>query len=462
MVTANAATIRHQCYCSPFVPLLDAATLHDLDILSSSVRQGATVFGLVDRTRTRAGREALRQCVAAPGNSAEQILALQRAHQCLAADAATYRVLFDSVQLDNLERYLNSNWQLPSVRPALSRFVERLWRPAWFRRYLGEVAEGQHRVVSLLEATAELTRRLTATDSSVLREVGGTLASRVSSSETDALLHLGSRTSASSQLAFDQLARGTAKSRLKDIVERIGSVEAMWSLGVAAVENNWCYPAPGTHLRVTGLTHPFLGTRGVPNDIELSAAVRVCFVTGPNMAGKSTFLKALAIALLLAHAGCGVPAMSMDFPVVSTIFSSVQIADNLVVGESFYLAEVRRIRALAEALRDHGSAIAVVDEPFRGTNVHDAAEATLAVMSRLVEHRGALVFIASHLSEIVPAFVNDPRVRLLHFSADVTSEEPAFDYRLREGISAQRLGMVLLKREGVLDCLEQSRAKSLL
>jgi DNA mismatch repair ATPase MutS len=180
----------------------------------------------------------------------------------------------------------------------------------------------------------------------------------------------------------------------------------------------------------------------------------VCFVTGPNMAGKSTFLKAVGIAILLAHAGCGVPAASMEFPAVRTIFSSVQIVDNLSAGESFYLVEVRRIKSLAGALHAHRSAVAVLDEPFRGTNVHDAAEATLAVITRLAAHPAALVFVASHLAEIVPSLADDRRVCLLHFSADVSGDRPVFDYQLRPGLSSQRLGMTLLKQEGVLELLE--------
>ena len=169
----------------------------------------------------------------------------------------------------------------------------------------------------------------------------------------------------------------------------------------------------------------------------------------------TTFLKAIAVTVLLAHAGCGVPAQSLEFPTVGTIFSSVQIVDNLSARESFYLADVRRIRALAVALHDHLSAIAIVDEPFRGTNVHDAAEATLAVITRLAAHPSALTFIASHIGEVAPAIANDPRIGLFHFAADVTTEVPRFDYRLREGVSAQRLGMLLLKQEHVLDLLER-------
>jgi DNA mismatch repair protein MutS len=216
---------------------------------------------------------------------------------------------------------------------------------------------------------------------------------------------------------------------------------------------------PSSRLRVFGLVHPFLGRNAVSNDLQLDDQVRVCFVTGPNMAGKSTFLKATEVAVLLAHAGSGVPATSMEFVPVGTLFSSVQIVDKLSAGESFYLAEVRRIGALAVALADHGSAIAVVDEPFRGTNVHDAAEATLAVITRLAAHPAALVLVASHVGEVVPSILADRRIALFNFAADVTGDHPRFDYRLREGVSEQRLGMTLLRQEGVLDRLERS-AKS--
>jgi DNA mismatch repair ATPase MutS len=177
------------------------------------------------------------------------------------------------------------------------------------------------------------------------------------------------------------------------------------------------------------------------------------------MAGKSTFLKATAVAVLLAHIGSGVPAASMEFMPVGTVFSSVQIVDNLSAGESFYLAEVRRIGALAAALADHGSAVAIIDEPFRGTNVHDAAEATLAVIARLAAHPAALVLVASHVAEVAPTIRSDPRIAFCCFAADVTGDRPRFDYCLREGVSEQRLGMTLLRQEAVLDRLERS-AKS--
>jgi DNA mismatch repair ATPase MutS len=111
---------------------------------------------------------------------------------------------------------------------------------------------------------------------------------------------------------------------------------------------------------------------------------------------------------------------------------------------------------LAVVLEQHRSVVAVIDEPFRGTNVHDAAEATLAIVTRLAAHPSALVLVASHVAEIVPSIVNDPRVALFSFSATVTGDHPSFDYHLRPGVSDQRLGMTLLRREGVLDALERA------
>jgi DNA mismatch repair protein MutS len=297
--------------------------------------------------------------------------------------------------------------------------------------------------------------KLSSQDAAALRLVANEIQSLLGSRELGELARLAVRPR-TSPLAFDHLAREGGKQQVTALVQLLGRVEAAWSLGTATLENGWIYPQPANRLRVVGLRHPFLGPEGVPNDLELGDRVRVCFVTGPNMAGKSTFLKALAVSILLAHSGCGVPASAMEFPVFRGLFSSVRVAESLSAGESLYLAEVRRVRGLAQMLREHGAVMAVLDEPLRGTNVHDAAEATLAVVSRLVGHPQALVFVASHIGEVVPAIADDDRIRLLQFSAEMRDDEPRFDYRVRDGVSTQRLGMTLLRREQVLVLLEPS------
>lgn len=427
---------------------LDTATLQDLEIVATPGRRGTTLWSMIDRTRTQAGAHALRQRLLAPCNTADDIVVLQRAQQTLAAEGA-YRVLLDQAELNGVERYLAATWQLPEAMPPIAQLRR------WYRLYLKDVAEGRRLITGLFTAAAGLRSRLSATGCSVLRELGEALATSLEGPVGREISVLASR---SELRAFDQAARGRGKSVLSDVVRSLGSVEALWSVGTATIEHGWHYPQPSATLRAVGLVHPFLGTRAVANDLQLDENVRVCLVTGPNMAGKSTFLKALSIAVLLAHAGCGVPATSMEFPVVATVFSSININDSLDAGESFYLAEVRRIAALARALRDRGAAVAVIDEPFRGTNAHDAAEATLAVIAHLANHPSAIVFVASHLGEIAPALVNNPRIVFLHFEAAVRAEAPYFDYRIREGVSTQRLGMTLLRQERVLELLNLSCA----
>jgi DNA mismatch repair ATPase MutS len=435
-------------------PTVDATTLRDLAVFTAETRHGPTLAALVDRTRSAVGRRALEARLTTPATTADAIFALQAAHRELASDSTAVRAALDAADADGVERYLRSNWQLPSATPALLRVAGGFVGPPWFREYLAQVEDGQIRVGGLLQAADTLARRLEAATAASLRTAAQALAQRLATPDVQAVRALVHRTGTSARLDFDQRARGDGRAALTDLLADVGAIEAMWSVGVATAEHGWNWPAPGPALSVTALRHPFV-PNAVPNDLELASTTRVCFVTGPNMAGKSTFLKALATAMLLAHAGCGVPAAAMTFPPAATIFSSVRIHDDLAAGESFYLAEVRRVGALARALRDGGPAFAVLDEPFRGTNVHDASEATLAILGRLAAHPAALTFIASHLAEIAPSLAADHRVRLLRFTADLSEGAPRFNFRVGDGVSTQRLGMTLLRQEGVLDLLDR-------
>ena len=428
---------------------LDAGTLRDLEILPTATTRGTTVWSLIDRTKSRIGRETLRQRLAALPGCANDIIALQNAHRSVASSASSYRTVLDRSNPDAVEEYLSVAWQLPAD---MGRF---LWRRQWHRDYLRDVGLGQLRIRGLLIAAAQLQQFLTATDSSVLEAIGDQISALLDTSHARDLLRLSSKETSAARRAFDQLARGRARTVVSNLVECMGKVEALWSVASATVEHGWSYPRPASRLAVRGLFHPFLGPHSVRNDLEIAQDVRVGFVTGPNMAGKTTFMKSVAVAVFLAHIGSGVPATSMEFPIVGTLFSSIDISDNLNAGESFYLAEVRRIGALATALSEHRSGLAVVDDPFRGTNVHDAAEATLAMLTRLAALPVGLVLVASHVAEVVSEIRNDPRVLLIHFSADITGEGPRFDYTLREGVSTQRLGMTLLKQERVLELLDR-------
>ena len=358
---------------------VDATTLRDLDILSSSVSRGSTVFALLDHTRTNAGQEALRQSLAHPNQAMDAIRDLQLAHRVLARESNTYRAALNHADTDAVEALLNSKWYLPDHRP-VRQLLDLVLHPLRFLLYRRDVANSQFRMAVFLNGIADLGELLRSSESSTLRHRGNTLLGLLSTLDIQTLGVLCGRRSPIVQMRFDRLARLTAKGTLQELVALVASVEAMWSMAFAAADLQWSYPEPSDRFRVEGLCHPLLRDQGAHNNLDLDPRTRVCIITGPNMAGKSTFIKAVGIALLLAHAGCGVPARSMEFQPMAGIFAAIQVADDLRRGESLYLAELRRVKSLAMLLQQQ-SAIAILDELFRGTNILDANDATVAVLS---------------------------------------------------------------------------------
>jgi DNA mismatch repair protein MutS len=248
------------------------------------------------------------------------------------------------------------------------------------------------------------------------------------------------------------------RAELSEVLQLMGTVDAMLSIGIASKELGWSYPTFSDRLQIRGLWHPLIHGTGVRNDFAMGEPVRVCFVSGPNMSGKTTLLKAVGIATLLAQIGSGVPAESMSFEPFDALLSSIDITDNLGRGESFYLAEVRRLAGLANLVRAHPRTLALVDEPFRGTNTQDAIEGTTEIVSGLLSLPSALVVVASHLSQVMLAFEGHAGIHALHFAASVVAGEIAFDYEARPGVSTQRLGMMLLRKENVLELLKAAEA----
>jgi DNA mismatch repair ATPase MutS len=436
---------------------VDSSTLRDLEVFSSLDAEGMTLIALLDRTHSWVGREALRRRISTPVSDPARIVELQLAHQALAGESDAVRAALNDAELDAVAAYLGSRWEPARSRSRVARAAEAVWTGLRAKQFLQDAERGRDQVVALLTAATQLADLLSSSPSELVRENARAIRATTESLDLARLRDPGPRrATASTVLAFDQAARGPERPLLEDLVRQLAETEAMWSLGAATGEYGWSYPSVSSGAcSARGLAHPFLGQHGIPNDITIDPATRVCFLTGPNMAGKSTFLKAFALSTYLAHLGCAVPAKAMAFRPVRSLFSSVQISDSIAAGESFYLAEVRRIRALAKLLGDLEPVVAVIDEPFRGTNVHDAAEASLVLVKRLAAHPNALVFVASHIAELAPEIEGDSRVRLLHFAARMDGGNPAFDYVLREGVSTQRLGMTLLRQEGVLDLLDR-------
>jgi len=190
---------------------------------------------------------------------------------------------------------------------------------------------------------------------------------------------------------------------------------------------------------------------------SLSQQHRGLFLTGPNMAGKTTYMRAFAIALYFAHLGMGVPASHFSFSPIKKFYSSITLSDNLHEGVSYFRAEAMRIRDIAEAIVSGESVVAIMDEPFKGTNVKDTLEASLAILKRFSLKNNCLFIFSSHQIELSAHLKDsDYPIDFRYFSAIENEQRLRFDYTLRQGVSQQRIGVRVLKEEGVFSLLDKA------
>ena len=113
-------------------------------------------------------------------------------------------------------------------------------------------------------------------------------------------------------------------------------------------------------------------TNPVSYDLEMSPRTNFIFLTGANMAGKSTFIKSVGLSVFLAHMGMGVPAASMKLTLFDGILSNINVVDNIVKGESYFYNEVQRIKNTVQKINDNRRWLVLIDENLKGKNIHNA------------------------------------------------------------------------------------------
>ena len=264
-------------------------------------------------------------------------------------------------------------------------------------------------------------------------------------------------------LRIDQRFRLHDKDSVVRLLELAHELDALMAMADVTREHGFCLPSiEDGPLRVSadGLVHPLV-ENAVPNPVELDQRRRLLFLTGPNMAGKTTYLRAAATALYLAHLGMGVPARRFSFVPAQRLFSSISVSDDLHHGISYFRAEALRTKAVAQAVADGYRVVAIMDEPFKGTNVKDAMDASLAVLSRFAQRDDCLFMFSSHLIELSTKLSAMDVIDCRFFSAEESEGHLQFGYNLQSGVSSQRLGMRVLSEEGIFDLLDTDESEKL-
>lgn len=192
----------------------------------------------------------------------------------------------------------------------------------------------------------------------------------------------------------------------------------------------------------------------VAYDVEMNKECNFLFLTGANMAGKSTFIKSVGAAVFLAHIGMGVPAKKMKLTLFDGMLSNINVMDNIAKGESYFFNEVQRVKNTILKINDGRKWLILIDELFKGTNVQDAMKCSTVVIEGLIKIKNSLFILSTHLYEIGEALQSHSNISFKYFETIVEDEQLKFSYQLKDGISNDRLGYLILKREKVIELLE--------
>lgn len=260
--------------------------------------------------------------------------------------------------------------------------------------------------------------------------------------------------------AFDVLFRIGQHDKLRRLLAYIYFLDVYLSVAKVAIERKFVFPRAtdkgGCILDLEGVYHPGL-KQPVGNTILMDPGQNIIFLTGANMAGKSTFLRAVSTAMYLAHMGFPVAAASMEFSVMDGIFTTINLPDNLGIGASHFYTEVLRVKKVATELSRQKSLFIVFDELFRGTNVKDAQEATVAVTHAFAGKKTSMFIISSHIVEAGEKLGTRSNIGFLYLPTRMNGHQPEYTYNLEKGITDDRHGMIIINNEGILEILENGK-----
>lgn len=229
--------------------------------------------------------------------------------------------------------------------------------------------------------------------------------------------------------------------------------EAYLSISKAIVKYGFSFPIfSESVLSFEQLYHPLIKE---PVKNSFSTNYNINLITGPNMSGKSTFLKAVGLCVYLGHLGLGVPAAKAEMPFFDCISISINLNDDIVSGYSHFMTEVVSLKKVVIQAANGKKCFAVFDELFRGTNIEDAVEISDTTIKGLLRFKNSFFFISTHLHQLKEmAEVKSGMVATYFVDCNLRDQIPEFTYLLQKGWSDLRVGRILFEREGLNEILK--------
>lgn len=436
--------------------LNDKTTLADLSMFAAET--SGSIFSLIDYAQTQAGRDCLRRHVQAPPASFEELLQLQQVIKFWHTHIEEWPANISNGTIVMLDKFFEDADTVAAPPAGISTmfggFLQKIFNKNeyFFTQFslshIADLLKGCQQLVALKDRYI-----LPAMLQHQLEQMQQDLEHRL----TEEIIALSDKTPYREVAELNFKVRREMKGVIQRLMAAYARLDAWHAMAHATRYHNWTFPVLSAAIplkyEAKGLFHPLLHTP-VAYDMQFSSGRNFLLLTGANMSGKTTFMRALGVGALLAHLGMGVPAAEMHISFMRGIVTNMHVEDNLLRGESYFFAEVQRMKLTAERLLQPLPHLVLMDELFKGTNVHDAYECTRAVVDGLLKHTGHIMVLSTHLYEVAQHFSNRPDIQFAHFVTQITDgENYHFTYELKQGISNDRIGYRILQKEGVLKLL---------
>ena len=433
----------------------DKQTLEDLNIFG---KQGSdSVYTIFNRTTTRGGAAILEEMFRYPLSDEDAINRRSGIIQYFAALGTTFP--FQSAHFDAIEPYLSNTDERTKLSAEGHSIGKKLSNLIGVDAETAVIYKGVTALTELLKGTFDFIASLNGKGGAFYQDDKDAIASLLAEPAFAPVLKEQGKLSHATMVEYDVLFRFRHRPAIQKLLRYIYYLDVYLSVARVALERKFVFPRAlpkERHLlNLEGVYHLQL-KNPVPNTLQITPDSNVLFLTGANMAGKSTFMKSLGIALFLAHMGFPVAASSMEFSVLDGIYTTINLPDNLGMGASHFYAEVLRVKKVAQELSLSKNLFVIFDELFRGTNVKDAYEATIAITAGFAAKRNSMFVISTHIIEAGDVLKErSPSISFVYLPTRMKGNIPVYTYTLEAGITADRHGMVIVNNEGILDILKK-------
>ena len=435
---------------------IDKITFNDISIFH--YEEESSIFHKLNFTKTVGGKEWLHRFFSEPHHDLKRILGTQNVIRTLLQHLDEWPAEITNGTILMMEKFLDYSLDpIPQTVNPVNALSYKLLHSADYSmvkysvKHFSDFMRGVRKILHLFDRTdlpAHLSFYLDRMRK-LLEEKPLQQLSETGTDETLALQQL---------LYFGYQLRNEYKSELLELIDIYGRLEAWWSMAMAVKTYDLHFPKfveqDEPFLNAEGLYHLLL-QKPVPYDLAMHPNENFIFLTGANMAGKSTLIKSIGSSVFLAHIGMAVPARAMQLTLFDGLLTNINVADNISRGESYFFNEVQRIKNTIYKINDGKKWLVLIDELFKGTNVQDAMKCSLTVIRGLIKIKNSLFILSTHLYEIGEELKPYTNIAFKYFETTVTDDQLSFSYQLKDGISNDRIGYVILKREKVVEMLEK-------